>query len=427
MAPKKTTKDDVVPAFPWRVDPKTDKPKAPPKAAQTRLTEIRKKLQKDHKGVIVRPARDSAPPWVLFRRPTGLPSLDQACGGGFPPGGTTQIIGAPSIGKTTLVLTHLGLHQRIHGEDSRIFLAMTEGELDKDYARKLGFYIALNDDELEAKEVKFGRKLTDDERREYTYEVGHIELLKAGEKGYTPELQDAVVDLVLTGEFQTGLIDSLGAAANEDQIEKPSAARHPGGGSARTNTQFSSKLARAFLLEHEEGRMNETTVIMINQLRQDIGSNKKFMGSRVPAKHSGGYALLHGHLLNLELWKGPFAKLKKKVDGKDVEIKVGYTVYWEIAKGKCSCHEGIRGSYVYHYANKRSPFPVGPDLCLDAVQQGLGTTVSDTGHPKFTDSKGEVHKANSVQNLATKLDLNGLYWDIYHANAKALDFRTRLK
>jgi RecA/RadA recombinase len=422
MPAKKKKDDGWTPEYPWRIDKSKVPDHGAPAATKKRMDEIRAKLKKEHKKVSIQPARDSTIPWQFLRRPFGLPTLDAASGGGVPPAGSTQIIGTPSVGKTTLAMKHLAVNQMIHGKDSRIYLAMTELGLVKKYGRALGFMVAYSKDEIERMEELREAKFTTEEKKWLQYEVGHVEILKAA-KGYTPDLQDALVDLVDTNEFQTGIVDSLGGGATEDQIEKPSAARHPGGGMARTNTEFSHKLLRVFLNDYPDGRMNETCMLVINQARDDAKSNKRFMGQRTAIKHSGGNALLHQHLLNVELWRGPYVTKTQKVDGVEIKTRLGYNVYWEIMKGKCDCHEGERGSYVNYYSDDEQTMRVpGPDIVLDAIMQGIGGTISEAGWPKYHDKEGNEYKARTHELLAAVIDEAGKYWELYTTNARTLGF-----
>jgi hypothetical protein len=128
------------------------------------------------------------------------------------------------------------------------------------------------------------------------------------------------------------------------------------------------KLSAQMCALDDAGNANPTTIVLINQYRMNIKTGGRFGRSRAPEpdmKQSGGYAIQHGKMLDIEIapagqiWsEEPDPRTKrKKVLGKKVD--------WEILKQKAGGHEGHRGSYKHLFASK------GASVCDDLTTAGL--------------------------------------------------------
>ncbi len=131
-------------------------------------------------------------------------------------------------------------------------------------------------------------------------------------------------------------------------------------------TQFMHRLHAALNLPDKYGRPNTTSVIGINQYRDNVGKDSQWN----PMKVAGGHALAHGKLLDIHLEQGP--KIKFPVSKNEVKI-VGKEIYWEILKGKAGCHDGPRGSYKFYFGE--NGFGFGIDIYSDLLVAGLETAV----------------------------------------------------
>lgn len=296
----------------------------------------------------------------ILRRPTGILSLDLALGGGFPSGGLSQIIGRDGATKTylsNLVIAHV---QKVYGDEACIGLCMTEMPYDKDFAKYMcGVRIAYSDREIEMGEKALGRAYTDEEVAFLKDQVGTIHHVVGG----TAEtLLETAARMIESNIYQVILIDSFGAlltkaeAEAEDGIES----KHYGG-AAMVITQFMHRLHAALNMRDEYGNINTTTVIGINQYRDNVGGSLYAN----PMKISGGNALRHGKLVDLKLSAGSkiytTEKNQKKVVGKEVN--------WELLKGKAGCHDGPKGKYIFNFEESGRPF--GVDIAADAIMTGV--------------------------------------------------------
>ncbi len=279
-----------------------------------------------------------------LRRPTGILSLDIALGGGIHAGGATELYGAESSGKTTLLWRIFAQNQQIHGEDSKLLLLSTELRPDRGQARLAGCCIAYSDQEilqLDVARKKAGHKtFTSDDVEDLKKQIGDIVIVTTGTADHG---LDVVVDALRFGKFQIAAIDSLGNLLTP-AVEEGSTGDAHYAGPARIVTQFQNKVAPMYAIDREDGSMLETSLIGINQVRAKIGASK----FEDPDKGAmGAWAWKHGLLVSLKLTKG--AKLKVNNE------TVGHRVNWITRKGKAGTHDGKVGSYEYYHIPKLAP------------------------------------------------------------------------
>ena len=348
---------------------KAKKKGAPTLTKRQRVMAIRDGINKVTKGrARMSLGSDYVLPWLTLRRPTGILSLDIACRGGLPAGAPVQIIGKPQVGKTYLSNRIIAETQKHYGDDFAAAVAMTEGRYQKDFAKFIcGVRTAYSEEEIEELEaVEYlcnpnFEGFTADELDFFRDQVGMGVSEIVG--GTAEDLYEAVLVAIQSKEFQIVVIDSIGALLTklEDEGEMRDKTR---GGAAAVNTQFMHKYSALLTDLDETGRANETTVIFINQYRVVLNQSKFATGPRSEMSVTGGYAIQHGKMLDIELAPG---KLLTEGEG-DTYRRIGKVVNWEITKQKAGGHEGHRGHYNHMHG-------IGADVVDDLVGVGLGIGV----------------------------------------------------
>lgn len=293
----------------------------------------------------------------LLRRPTGITSLDLAIGGGFPAGGMSQIIGKEGVGKDYLVNRTMAQLQGTYGADSAILLAMTELSYDKEYGRKCGVRVALHPHEIAAMEAARRRPLTADERAYWTDQVGEVHQLMAANAEI---LLEETAKCIEANVYQLVVINSFGALLTKAEEEaKEGIVKKHYGGAAVALTNFMKRVHAALNLPDANGRPNTTTILGINQYRENLGPDAQWN----PIRIAGGAALKHGKLIDVLLEQ----RARIKVD-KPKPIIFGKEIHWQITKGKAGCHDGPKGMYPFYFGEYGYPF--GADFYQDLIMCG---------------------------------------------------------
>lgn len=312
--------------------------------AEATKTKLRKK------GIQVYSGRESHGINYL-RRSTGLLGLDVCMAGGFGVG-LTRIVGRDGLGKTSLAFLCLGAHQQRKGEDSIVAIVSTEGKLDKVQARRHGFMVAFDDEEIRRLEEDRTEPFSDEELKLLREEIGVVHI--ADEMQTAEEALDSTLELVKEGVYDIIVFDSWGALLTKPMAEAKSVADKHYGGASLTITQFMYGFWAAMneRFPHYDGGLNQTTFLVIDQMREDLGG----MGS---SKLLGGWAAKHGAICRLSLRAGPLVPK---------ENPIGKLVRWRIDKGKQGFHDGPTGEVVYVFD---SGFDVILDLVLTATNYGV--------------------------------------------------------
>jgi RecA/RadA recombinase len=279
-----------------------------------------------------------------LRRPTGLLSLDIALGGGFPAGGSSQVYGTRSSGKTHLCYCIAGQVQKNYGDEAIIAVGISEMLADIGFMRMSGFCVRYSEDQinkLESNRVAHGRaEFSDEEREDLRSQIGQVLFLSGTTGGDLLESTLEVADR-MASRCQLMIIDSLGSLLTPDQDEKTVSDKHYGG-SAGIITLWQTKMQPKFAFR-DGAPLLETTIIGINQVRQRIGG--PIPGATREAASSESWK--HAQLINLECKQGePLWQDSKHA------VQSGRTVKWNIKKGKAGTHEGHKGEFNWYFFKK---------------------------------------------------------------------------
>lgn len=312
-----------------------------------------------------------------LRRPSGIASLDIACGGGLPAGGLSQIDGPEGVGKNLLLNQYYAMNQVIHGENSNIFMLCLEFNYDKMFGRACGVKVGLSPYEIDSIQRKYHQEgkpqLTIPEEVELSKGVGNFHIFRGAA---AERLLDGVVSSVALNSYQIGGIDSwdamLTVADEEKDLEDspkvadasnvqsrwmkkvqsaltpqkicPECFSRPLGFTSRENSynyNYDCPNPKCeWKGKHPYMWENETSLIGIRQVRSNL--NRRSMKQR-EYKVGGAWALKHGKLIDIQLRPGEYTL------DKTTREKISKEIVWEITKGKAGTHEGKKGAYKYYY------------------------------------------------------------------------------
>lgn len=383
MAAKKKSEKKKAPAVKGLLKDVGKKPEkeaakkaAPKKKAATPATDIisqvMAKVNAAHGATVVRRASEASTSHVL-RRPTGIPDVDVGLGGGWPAGSMCVVGGPDGAGKDFIINCTIAQVQKNYGPEARIAIFSTEFPYDKDYAReKCGVKVADTDEEIAEKNairVHQGLPpLTEEEIAGLKEQVGEIILIQGVvmDHGF-----DIVLELLGTGAFQLIAINSLGVMETLAKEETESVAEHA---IQSSEAQLLARvIPKMFMLLNRpldaEDTRNETTILVIDQVRANRDQPRARPGMRVPDHFkyqpgSGSKALAHGKAIHLQLHKGG-SILDKAFDPPEA---IGREINWELLKGKLGTHDGVKGSYEYFYDTGAD---VAQSLLTTALRYGV--------------------------------------------------------
>lgn len=377
--------------------PPVPKGKAAPAAIdrKSEIDALMASVNKQFNGkAVLRQGKDITNVFML-RRPTGIITLDLAIGGGLPAGGLTQIIGKYSAGKSYLSNRIMAVAQETYGEDFAGAACMTEQRYDKLFAKqKCGLRIACSDEEIAVHQhsslQKGGTVFTPENIAWFKDQVGYF---TEAIGSTAEEILEIACQQVESNLFQVLLIDSFGALLTKAEAEAEDGLdqKHYGG-AAGVITAFMHRLHAALNLPDKYGRPNTTTVIGINQYRDNVGRDSQWR----PMKVAGGNALAHGKLLDIHVEQG--TKIKHQLGGKDF-VFAGKEINWEILKGKAGCHDGGRGTYKFYFGEHGYGF--GIDIYSDLLVAGLEAEVIEQSGAWYS-YKGE-RLGQGANNVAVTL------------------------
>lgn len=323
--------------------------KVPPKAKASKpkekvnpidqWVEEQNKKQKYKGKAQIRMANQVRSPYVL-RRPTGVLGLDLALGGGLHAGGSIELHGKQSVGKTYMAFHAAGALQEIYKEDTAIIIYSTEIRPDKGFARRAGFCIAYSSYEIEEmNEVRFDSGLnpfTPEEIIDLEFRIGRIVVITSdtAETGF-----NVLIDALRFGGFQLMIVESLGALLTKAQDEKDVGERTVAGPSVAV-THWQNKSYPLFMMDDPDGNLRETTVLGINQARANVGSSSRFKDSK---SAMGAYSWKHAQLASILLKQGE--GIRETENGP----VIGREIRWVLEKGKAGTRDGLKGKYMYYH------------------------------------------------------------------------------
>lgn len=344
-------------------------------APPSRLTEVLAGLKKQFGSNAIRTAAE-IPDIFRLRRPTGVPMLDLILKGGFPAGGPSQIIGEEGAGKTDLSWRVMAEAQKNYGSRYAGVMASVEHWPDKSQARFAGLQLAMSDAELRCYEEECGYEIPNEERLLLTQDIGHTEFVT---NDSTESLLDLVVAMYASGEFQVIVVDSVGAMFPAAELNKDLDEASRVAALANVLTVFMKKLWAVSMQPLPDGRYNETTLLILNQYREQVNmSNPRMSNMRI----GGGRALKHGKLVDLLLKRTSWIYGK---DGDD-KTKIGKVIGAQVLKGKAGMPEGATCEWDFLLS---SGIDTAGNWLTFAMYHGLCTGIGS--YFKFWDSDAKAH------------------------------------
>lgn len=211
---------------------------------------------------------------------TGIPSLDQALGGGVPRGRIVEIYGVESCGKTTTVLQMIAKCQATYFEElkryGRAAIIDAEHALDREWSKSIG----VNFDALLFNQPSSGSQVFD--------------IIQTVAKS-------KLIDLLV--------VDSVSALVPDEELAGETSNNSPG-----AQARLISKGLRKIAADVSSSTM---VLIFINQIRQKIGV---MFGN--PETTSGGLALKFFSSIRMELRKGDAIKNGEEQIAATTRVKV---------------------------------------------------------------------------------------------------------
>ena len=339
---------------------------------KARLAAITANINKQYGQEVIRNACEMSSTYLL-RRPTGILSLDIGLGGGFPASAPSVIVGPDGAGKDYLLWKICAESQKIYGDDFAMAVYLTEFRLDKKYMKdKCGLKIGMSDAELDEEDrARVEAKLpplTEEERAYYAEQVGDIYVIT----GVTAEEGlDAIIAYVQSNACQIVAVNSIGffqteAKENTDSFKEFAQQRNE----AMLLSKFMPKLAMTLNRDVGPGERNETTVLLINQVRAKDQMGRPMHGRPLQDRDkyqsaSNSWALKHGKAIELMIHNG-----KKHYDEAAGKL-IGREKNWTLTKGKLGTHEGVSGSFDYW-------FEIGVDVLEDTIRTAKYLGVLET-------------------------------------------------
>lgn len=307
---------------------------------------------------------ENASSTYMLRRPTGITSLDLAMAGGWPAAAPSVLVGPEGAGKDYLLWRTMAESQKIYGEDFCAAVYFTEFRMDKLYMKDLcGFQIALSEDEIEqidrARQRNGQPALTPELIDYYRHQVGQFYAIYgvSADHGF-----DELFKFLRSNVCQIVSVNSIGFMQTEAKEQTDSYEEFA---QQRNEAMLLSKALPQFAMyanqPDEWGRPNETSVLLVNQVRSKDQQGRPMKGRPVQEKDTyksaaNAWALKHGKALEVFLHNGP----KIYDEGTSPPLALGRKKQWEITKGKLGTHEGIKGEFDYF-------FNVGADLLGDLL------------------------------------------------------------
>lgn len=343
-------------------------------------------------GPIIRDAKHA---WDAsdLRRPSGIPSLDLAMGGGLIAGRVHQFDGPESVGKNYMLYRFFADAQRTYKDKAVLAMACFESFIDKHFAQMCGCKIAMSEYDIEVTERARKKRgeppLTKAEIKEALDcpDVGTFHIFE----GAAESVLDGIIEAVGTNIYQIIGIDSwdsmLTAAEDRATMDEVPQVASP----ATIQTRWAKKVLDSFnvifrcpscgyaplgkkVTNYDQmnyrwvcpdcewkgldpaEEINETSVYCIRQVRAKIQmSGGKVYGRAY--KSDGAYALQHLNHIRVSMHPGQVVRLNN--------VKIGKEINWEITKAKAGAREGTTGAFTLYFS------PLEVDVASDMFAQCL--------------------------------------------------------
>ncbi len=235
----------------------------------------------------------------LPRIPTGIISLDIETGGGFPKARIIEIYGPESSGKTYICLCAVTNALKVIPNKPCLWIDM-EGVFDPVWAQKLGM------------------------------DLNRVEIAKPE----TAEDAGTVLDAgTRSNNYSIIVLDSVAAMLPKEDIDKAMDESERIGNRAMVNNRIVRKIQSALNAMTEENTPNETCLIFINQIREEIGV---VYGN--PETTPGGRGIPFAASIRIETRRGDLIK-EKPAEGEtgqtpDGKMIIGVTLKFKTIKNK---------------------------------------------------------------------------------------------
>ena len=241
---------------------------------------------------------------------TGSLGLDIAMNGGLPRGMITQFMGEEASGKTTMALKCAGIVQDTFGEEAAIAFVAVE-PFDKRWANQCGCAIPFTKPEL--------KLMSADDAAVYK-QVEDVGAFVVGQATTGEDALELGLTFIKSNRFQLVIIDSMAALVPAAEEEKEMA-ENTMGQLPRLIGKFLRKCYAAFNTAEEDGSPNQTAVLLINQVREVIGT----YGHPEP-QAPGGRGLRHALACNVRFKRGDLLKEGERgsqlIYGKRTKIRI---------------------------------------------------------------------------------------------------------
>jgi len=294
------------------------------------------------------------------RIPYTSPRMNYCTYGGIPEGRIIEYYGEEHGGKTTTALDNLANFQQ---QDDRLALYLdAENTLDADWAEKLGV------------------------------DLSKVYIIQP-EFESAEELLDMVIDFITSKEIGFVVIDSVPALITAKELEGDMGDATYAGNSA-VITKFVKKAEMLC-------KKNRCTMIMINQLRDDLKS--MFNNTKTP----GGRALKHFCSVRMEFRRGNYINEKGEEIKRSSESPAGNIVLMSMDKNK-TCPPNRRGGYYtinYAYGIDYLADLIEVAIKYDLIQQsGSWFTIvnPDTGEVLSEKIQGQASVYTYLQDEANE-------------------------
>lgn len=301
-------------------------------------------INKKHKTDIIQFGNVLKP---IERIPFGSPKMNWLTRGGMPRGRMVEFAGKEGSGKTTTAFDLIAQAQKM---GLNCFFVDAENTFDEDWATNNGV------------------------------DVESLTLIKPKKNESAEELLEMVLDLVDTGLYGCGVIDSIPylipKAVLAGTMEDASYC-----GNAGAMTKFVGKVGNKLA-------RNECLLVMINQLRDAIGA------SYVAYNTPGGRALKHAYSFRLFFNKGRFVDADCKELTNSCENPAGNIVEVKVEKNKVCKPDRRLGGYTIKYE-------CGVDIYNDTLEVAVETGVIRQGGSWYmmVNEDGEVIKDDEGKEL----------------------------